>query len=194
MAKEISTKNPIFSNQHISELHALFSLYADPRQRRADVKDILMTAKTLGLDEKYDIVFRLLVEVSESSGDALNFEEFLKVLTARIVTLFYLFRVIHSPRKEKELISVFMIYKEEVNSPLMNSNISTINSNTDSLKNNFTMSLKTSVDTMPRLSHLKDSASSSPKKFKEESLLFDHSISMASFNSHIILFTLNFIN
>jgi hypothetical protein len=63
-------------------------LYADPRQRRADIKDILMTAKTLGLDEKYDIVFRLLVEVSETSGDSLNFEEFLKVLTARIVINF----------------------------------------------------------------------------------------------------------
>ena len=61
MAKDIGAKNPIFSTQHIEELHALFSLYADPRQRRVDVKDILMTAKTLGLDEKYDIVFRVLV-------------------------------------------------------------------------------------------------------------------------------------
>jgi len=52
----------------------LFSLYADPRQRRVDVKDILMTARTLGLDEKYDIVFRVLHEVAESSGDAVNFE------------------------------------------------------------------------------------------------------------------------
>jgi hypothetical protein len=50
LTKEISTKNPIFSNDHISELHSLFSLYADPRQRRVDIKDILMTAKTLGLD------------------------------------------------------------------------------------------------------------------------------------------------
>jgi hypothetical protein len=60
LAKDIATKNPIFSSQHIAELHSLFSLYADPRQRRANVKDLLMTAKTLGLDEKYDIVFRVL--------------------------------------------------------------------------------------------------------------------------------------
>jgi len=65
----------------------LFSLYADPRQRRVDVKDILMSAKTLGLDEKYDIVFRTLQEVAESSGDAVNFEEFLKALTARVVNI-----------------------------------------------------------------------------------------------------------
>jgi hypothetical protein len=61
LAKDIASKNPIFSSQHIAELHSLFSLYADPRQRRANVKDLLMTAKTLGLDEKYDIVFRVLV-------------------------------------------------------------------------------------------------------------------------------------
>jgi len=44
-----------------------------------------MTARTLGLDEKFDIVFRVLAEISETSGDALNFEDFLKALTARIV-------------------------------------------------------------------------------------------------------------
>lgn len=70
-------------------MHALFSLFADPRQRRADVKDILMSARTLGLDEKFDVVFRVLAEVSETSGDAVNFEEFLKAVTARIVI--YLF-------------------------------------------------------------------------------------------------------
>jgi len=73
LTKDIATKNPIFSNQHIVELHALFSLYADPRQRRVDVRDIVMTAKTLGLDEKYDVVFRVLAELSET-GDAINFE------------------------------------------------------------------------------------------------------------------------
>ena len=44
-----------------------------------------MTAKTLGLDARYDIVFRVLAEIGDSSGDAMNFEEFLKSLTARIV-------------------------------------------------------------------------------------------------------------
>ena len=73
LQKEVATKNPIFSNEHVVELHALFSLYADPRQRRVDIKDISMTAKTLGLDEKYDIVFRVLAEIGETSGDAVNF-------------------------------------------------------------------------------------------------------------------------
>jgi hypothetical protein len=53
MAKDIGAKNPIFSNEHIAELHSLFSLYVDPRQRRADIRDILMTANTLGLDKNY---------------------------------------------------------------------------------------------------------------------------------------------
>jgi Ca2+-binding EF-hand superfamily protein len=90
LSKDISSKNPIFSNDAIAEIHSLFSLYADPRQRRVDVKDLLMTAKTLGLDARYDIVFRVLAEVSESSGDAMNFEEFLKALTARIVSFFFI--------------------------------------------------------------------------------------------------------
>jgi Ca2+-binding EF-hand superfamily protein len=98
----------------------LFSLFADPRQRRVDIKDILMSAKALGLDEKYDIVFRTLQEVSESSGDAVNFEEFLKALTARVVIFLINFREIHSVNKEKELISVFMIYKERESSLLKN--------------------------------------------------------------------------
>lgn len=57
LAKDIGAKNPVFSLDFISDLHSMFSLYADPRQRRADIRDILMTAKTLGLDTKYEIVF-----------------------------------------------------------------------------------------------------------------------------------------
>jgi hypothetical protein len=38
----------------------MFWLYADPRQGRADIRDILMTAKTLGLDTKHEIVFRAI--------------------------------------------------------------------------------------------------------------------------------------
>jgi hypothetical protein len=41
----------------------LFSLYADPRQRRADTRDMLMTASTLGLDQKYDLVFKVFNDI-----------------------------------------------------------------------------------------------------------------------------------
>jgi Ca2+-binding EF-hand superfamily protein len=86
LAKDIGAKNPIFSPEHISEFHSLFSLYADPRQRRADVREFLITAKTLGLDSKYEFVFRLLNEVNDSThGNALDFEQFIKELTVRIV-------------------------------------------------------------------------------------------------------------
>jgi Ca2+-binding EF-hand superfamily protein len=87
LAKDIGSKNPVFSAEHIAELHAVFSLYADPRQRRADVRDILLTASTLGLDSKYELVYRLLHEIHDNSGgNALDFEGFLKELTARIVS------------------------------------------------------------------------------------------------------------
>lgn len=80
LGKEISTKNPVFSPEHITELHALFSLYADPRQRRADVGDMLMTASTLGLDAKYEFVFKkYFQEVYDSTqGAPLDFEQFLR--------------------------------------------------------------------------------------------------------------------
>jgi hypothetical protein len=88
LGKDVATKNAVFSPEGISELHALFSLYADPRQRRADVRDILLTASTLGLDTKYEFVFRVLHDIHEGThGAALDFEGFLKELTARIVSV-----------------------------------------------------------------------------------------------------------
>ena len=52
----------------------MFSLYADPRHRRADVRDILMTAKILGLDSQHELVYRALEQICESEGsDSLDF-------------------------------------------------------------------------------------------------------------------------
>jgi Ca2+-binding EF-hand superfamily protein len=105
LSKDIGSKNPVFASEHIQELHALFSLYADPRQRRADVRDLLVTASTLGLDHKYEFVFRLLSEINDSTnGAALDFEQFLKELTARVV-LNFLFREAPSLRKAEKLTS-----------------------------------------------------------------------------------------
>ena len=88
LSKDISTKNPVLSPEHITELHALFSLYADPRQRRADSRDLLQTAQTLGLDSKYELVFRLISDINDSTqGQALDFEQFLKELTNRLVQM-----------------------------------------------------------------------------------------------------------
>ena len=85
MNKDIGKKNPIFTADSIAELHAMFSLYADPRQRRADIRDILMTAKTLGLD-RYELVYRVIEEIGDAyGGDPLDFETFLRELTTRIV-------------------------------------------------------------------------------------------------------------
>lgn len=116
LAKDIGAKNPILSPDHISELHAIFSLYADPRQRRADVRDILLTASTLGLDNKYEFVFRLIQEIHDNTGgNALDFESFLKELTARIV-FFSIFREVLFLRKEERLISPFLTLREKVSS------------------------------------------------------------------------------
>jgi Ca2+-binding EF-hand superfamily protein len=100
LAKDIGAKNPSFSADHIADLHAVFSLYADPRQRRADVRDILLTASTLGLDAKYEFVFRLIHEIhDQTGGNALDFEGFLKELTTRIV---FLIRLRAAPSATRE--------------------------------------------------------------------------------------------
>ena len=88
LAKDIGSKNPVFTTEAIAEIHALFCLYCDPRMRRADVREFLMTAGTLGLDSKYEFVFRIVDDIQNSTGgQALNFEEFLKELTQRVVHL-----------------------------------------------------------------------------------------------------------
>ena len=89
MAKPIGAKNPIFDQKFIEELHSMFSLYADPRQRRAEMKDLLMTAATLGLDKKYELVYRAIHEIDESAqSQALDFEGFLTEITKKIVSFF----------------------------------------------------------------------------------------------------------
>jgi len=115
LAKDIGAKNPVFSLDFISDLHSMFSLYADPRQRRADIRDILMTAKTLGLDTKYEIVFVALQEICDEVGaDALDFESFLKALTAKVVII-VLLREIHTMKLAEEQTSPSLILKVKVN-------------------------------------------------------------------------------
>jgi hypothetical protein len=41
----------------------MFSLYADPRQRRTELRDLLLTASTLGLDKKYELVYKAIHEI-----------------------------------------------------------------------------------------------------------------------------------
>ena len=87
MSKEIGANNPLFSEDHLHDFHQLFSLYADPRMRKVDVRDILMTARVLGLDAKYGFVFRMLEEIGEGpGGDAVNFEQFVRALNDKIVS------------------------------------------------------------------------------------------------------------
>ena len=104
MSKPIGSKNPIFTADSIAELHAMFSLYADPRQRRADIRDIIMTAKTLGLD-RMELVIRVMEEIADTyGGDPLDFETFLTEITNRVVHIhFYLGKSIHRRRPKSQL-------------------------------------------------------------------------------------------
>jgi hypothetical protein len=74
-----------------------------------------LTASTLGLDQKYEFVFRVIQEIHDANnGSALDFEGFLKELTAKVVDII-LFRVLLSVKRAEKLISLFWIYKQRVN-------------------------------------------------------------------------------
>jgi hypothetical protein len=74
LAKDFVTKNPILTSDHVEELFNLFTLYAEPRTKRTDIRDILVTARTLGLNEKYAFVFRAMEEVADGpQGNDLDF-------------------------------------------------------------------------------------------------------------------------
>lgn len=60
--KDIATKNPIFAKEHIDEFYEMFNLYCDPK-RQCDIADILNTARTLGFDKKYKIIYQALTEI-----------------------------------------------------------------------------------------------------------------------------------
>ena len=62
----------------------MFNLYIDAQRREADIKDIVNTAKTLGLDTKYQIVYGALVDIANESEYPMNFETFLEQLTFKL--------------------------------------------------------------------------------------------------------------
>ena len=87
--------------------------------RRADCRDLLQTAQTLGLDKKYEIVFKLINDINDSTGGApLDFETFVKELTNRLV-LVDLFRETPSVKKEDIKTSNFSMLLLKTNFPLM---------------------------------------------------------------------------
>jgi len=136
LAKDIGAKNPVFSLDFIADLHSMFSLYADPRQRRADIRDILMTAKTLGLDTKYEIVFNAIEQICDQvNADALDFETFLTQLTNKVVTILS-FRETHILMRAEKLILLSSTLKGKVNLTSMISGISMSSFIMATLKNN----------------------------------------------------------
>ena len=62
----------------------MFNLYCD-NHRQCDVSDILNTARTLGFDKKYKIVYDALDAVAKDlGGQWVNFEIFLTRVTEKV--------------------------------------------------------------------------------------------------------------
>ena len=64
----------------------MFKLLADYRTNKIYLSEVLQTAQTLGIHEKYVIVYKCLERFQEEiSDEAIDFETFVKELTKRIV-------------------------------------------------------------------------------------------------------------
>jgi hypothetical protein len=147
LGKDIVTKNPIFEASQIGELYNMFSLYADPRNRKTDVRDVLITARTLGLDTKYQLVFRALEEIAETrKGDPVDFETFLRDLTGKLVTSLVLCRVHLILRRAAPPLSTYWTSTERASSIWTLWCTSTINSSTASRMLLLRRSSRTLVD------------------------------------------------
>ena len=150
LAKDIGANNPIFSPGHLAELHAVFSLYSDSRQKRTDIRDILFTAHELGLEQKYDLALRVLQDINESNhGNALDFEGFVRELTNKIVRT-DLFREILSARREEKALLTCWIMRERENLTSKTCDISTISSSTATTRSNYLISSTQWEATMPK--------------------------------------------
>ena len=62
----------------------MFNLYCD-NHRQCDVSDIVNTARTLGFDRKYKIIYDALDTVAQQlAGEWVNFEKFLTQVTNKV--------------------------------------------------------------------------------------------------------------
>ncbi len=83
-ARDVVTKNPVFTKEHCEEFFEMFNLYCD-NHRQCDVSDILNTARTLGFDRKYKVVYDAIAGVAQDlAGEWVNFETFLSLITNKV--------------------------------------------------------------------------------------------------------------
>lgn len=65
----------------------MFNLYCDAK-RQCDVADILNTARTLGFDRKYKIIYNAISQiVQDLNGTWIDFETFLTLITDKLVNI-----------------------------------------------------------------------------------------------------------
>ena len=84
--KDWVKNNTAFTNDQIEDFYELFKLLADPKNNKIFVDEILQTAKTLGIDSKYGLVYKVLEKFQNETGDqGVDFETFVKELTKRVV-------------------------------------------------------------------------------------------------------------
>ncbi len=101
-SKDIVVKNQVFELNQIEDFFSLFNLYCDNR-RQCDVKDIVSTARTLGYEKTHKLVYDGLVQIcDELDNEWIGFEQFLTMLTEKLVIYLALYRVIPLMNKAED--------------------------------------------------------------------------------------------
>lgn len=71
----------MFTREQCEVFFEMFNLYCDNR-RQCDISEILNTARTLGFDRKYKVIYSALdLATQELNGEWIDFENFLKLVT-----------------------------------------------------------------------------------------------------------------
>ncbi|KAL4467469.1 hypothetical protein ABPG72_000679 [Tetrahymena utriculariae] len=92
-ASPFANNHETFMKDQILEFYDLFELYFDKQKRGVDINDILATARTLGLDSKYQMVYKVLSQIQSehhdlsrrlNKPDNVDFKEFIDLLSLKL--------------------------------------------------------------------------------------------------------------
>jgi len=81
--KDIVKNNELFSHEQIAQLLVAFEHFVDPWTKQMNIRTMLSCASTLGLDEKYPTIMRILQDINQKQPN-LSYEDFLQEVTERL--------------------------------------------------------------------------------------------------------------
>ena len=82
---------PGVSQDEITELKEAFDLFDAEKKGTVEIAELKHAMNSLSFDRKNKMVYHILEKLDKSKQDRMDFEEFLDLMTARIVNLTFFF-------------------------------------------------------------------------------------------------------